>query len=91
MKKNFKVTAVNNRVNSKNEPFVSIDMKYEKQVTSNGCISNVTMWANYACISTTLVVDDIFVFDDDVHHIDKYEYTDAKGVSKIGYRIKNTF
>ena len=90
MKKSFEIIAVNSRVNNiTQEQFVSLDMKIEKSISTNGCTKTVSMYANYACEATTLVVGSPFIFDDSQHELVRYEYIDSKGATKFGHRIKD--
>lgn len=80
MKIVFKVSAVNTRVNSKdNTEFVSISLFKEVKKELNGCVSVGRKYAEHACPSSTLKVGDVFTFDSEVYDMRERSYTNADG------------
>jgi hypothetical protein len=89
MKILFKVSAINVRVNTKdNTEFTSISLFKEVKKEINGSVSVGRKYAEHACVSTTLKVDDVFTFDSDVYDMVKQAYTDdVTGVEKFANKI----
>jgi hypothetical protein len=80
MKIVFKVSAVNTRINSKdNTEFVSISLFKEVKKELNGCVSVGRKYAEHACPSSTLQVGDTFTFDSDLYSMKEREYINEKG------------
>jgi hypothetical protein len=84
MKIAFKVSAVNIRVNSKdNTEFFSISLFKEVKKELNGCTSVGRKYAEHACPHSTLKVGDTFNFDSELYDMFKREYTNDKGEQKF--------
>ena len=80
MKIVFKVSAVNTRINSKdNTEFVSISLFKEVKKEVNGSVSVGRKYAEHACVSTTKKVGDDFIFDSEVYDMRERSYTNAEG------------
>lgn len=83
MKIIFTVTAVNTRVNPKdNSEFISLSLLKEKKVELNGCVTMAKLYADHACASTTLKEGDTFLFDSDNYNMVQREYVDEQGQTK---------
>ena len=88
MKIAFKVSAINVRVNSKdNTEFTSISLFKEVKKELNGSMSVGRKYAEHACVSTKLVVGDTFTFDSEMYDMVKQMYTDEEGVEKFANKI----
>lgn len=88
MKIQFKVSAINVRVNSKdNTEFTSISLFKEVKKELNGSVSVGRKYAEHACVSTTLKVNDTFTFDSEMYDMVKQMYTDEEGVEKFANKI----
>lgn len=88
MKILFKVSAVETRVNPKdNSEFVSISLVKEKEVELNGCKTIAKLYADHACASTTLKVGDTFLFDSEQYNMVQRPYVNAQGVTKTANSI----
>ncbi len=88
MKIAFKVSAVNVRVNSTTgEEFTSLSLFKEVKKELNGSVSVGRKYAEHACVSTTLKVNDTFTFDSELYDMVKVSYTDDEGVEKFANKI----
>jgi len=88
MKILFKVSAINVRVNTKdNTEFISISLFKEVKKEINGCTSVGRKYAEHACPASTLKVNDDFLFDSDLWDMRKVSYTDDEGVEKFANKI----
>ena len=88
MKIVFQVSAINTRVNPKdNSEFTSISLFKEIKKEVNGTVSIGRLYADHACESTTLKVGDSFIFDSDNYNMVQRTYVDDQGITKTANTI----
>ena len=88
MKILFKVSKVVVYTNSvTNEEFTSISLFKEVKKEINGSVSVGRKYAEHACVSTTKVIGDDFLFDSELYDMVKVPYTDKDEVEKFANKI----